>query len=99
MSLLNVENLKTYYLTNRGPVKAVDDVSFKVREGEAMGLAGESGCGKTTVALSIMRILPSRGKIIGGKLLLKNLDLARIPEKQMKKIPSVFQESLQDQGF
>ena len=86
MSLLNVENLKTYYFTNRGSVKAVDDVSFKVREGEAMGLAGESGCGKTTVALSIMRILPSRGKIIGGKLLLKNLDLARIPEKQMKKI-------------
>jgi peptide/nickel transport system ATP-binding protein len=86
MSLLEVENLKTYYFTKRGPVKAVDNVSFRVRQGEAMGLAGESGCGKTTVALSIMKILPSGGRIVGGKVLLKDIDLASIPEKQMKKI-------------
>lgn len=86
MSLLDVENLRTYYFTKRGPVKAVDGVGFQVKEGQAMGLAGESGCGKTTVALSIMKILPSRGKITDGKILLKDLDIARISEKQMRKI-------------
>ena len=86
MSLLNVENLRTYYFTKRGPVKAVDGVDFQVKEGQAMGLAGESGCGKTTVALSIMKILPSRGKITDGKILLKDLDIARISEKEMRKI-------------
>jgi len=86
MSLLEVENLKTYYFTKRGPVKAVDNVSFQGRKGQAMGLAGESGCGKTTVALSIMKILPSGGKIVGGKVLLKDIDLASASEKQMKKI-------------
>jgi peptide/nickel transport system ATP-binding protein len=86
MSLLDVENLRTYYFTKRGPVKAVDGVGFQVREGQAMGLAGESGCGKTTVALSIMKILPSRGKITDGKILLKDVDIARISEKQMRKI-------------
>jgi len=86
MSLLEVENLKTYYFTKRGPVKAVDNVSFRVEEGQAMGLAGESGCGKTTVALSIMKILPSGGKIVEGKVLLKNIDLTSISEKQMNKI-------------
>ena len=86
MSLLDVENLRTYYFTKRGPVKAVDGVDFQVREGQAMGLAGESGCGKTTVALSIMKILPSRGKITDGKILLKDLDIARSSEKQMRKI-------------
>jgi len=86
MSLLDVENLRTYYFTKRGPVKAVDGVNFQVKEGQAMGLAGESGCGKTTVALSIMKILPSRGKITDGKILLRDLDIARISEKQMRKI-------------
>jgi peptide/nickel transport system ATP-binding protein len=86
MSLLDVENLRTYYFTKRGPVKAVDGVDFRVEEGQAMGLAGESGCGKTTVALSIMKVLPSRGKITGGKILLKNLDIAGISEKEMREI-------------
>jgi peptide/nickel transport system ATP-binding protein len=86
MSLLDVVNLKTHYLTKRGPVRAVDNVSFQVKQGQAMGLAGESGCGKTTVALSIMKILPSEGKIVGGKVLLKDIDLASISEKQMRKI-------------
>jgi len=86
MSLLEVENLRTYYFMKKGPVKAVDGVDFQVKEGQAMGLAGESGCGKTTVALSIMKILPSRGKITDGKILLKDLDIARISEKEMRKI-------------
>jgi peptide/nickel transport system ATP-binding protein len=86
MSLLEVENLRTYYWTKRGPVKAVDGVGFQVKEGQAMGLAGESGCGKTTVALAIMKILPSTGKITEGKILLRNLDIVKISEKEMKKI-------------
>jgi peptide/nickel transport system ATP-binding protein len=86
MSLLNIEDLRTYYYTKRGPVKAVDGVSFQIRQGEAVGLAGESGCGKTTVALSIMKILPTHARITEGKILLKDIDLAQISEKEMKKI-------------
>jgi peptide/nickel transport system ATP-binding protein len=86
MALLDVENLRMYYLTKRGPVKAVDGVSFQVKEGQAMGLAGESGCGKTTVALAIMKILPSPGRITEGKILLKDLDIVKMSEKEMKKI-------------
>jgi peptide/nickel transport system ATP-binding protein len=86
MSLLDVENLKTCYLTKRGPVRAVDGVSFQVKQGQAMGLAGESGCGKTTVALAIMKILPTIGRITEGKILLKDLDIVKMSEKEMKKI-------------
>jgi peptide/nickel transport system ATP-binding protein len=86
MSFLNIEGLRTYYFTKRGPIKAVDGVSFLVKEGQAMGLAGESGCGKTTVALSIMKILPTHAKIIEGRILLKELDIAELPEKEMRKI-------------
>jgi peptide/nickel transport system ATP-binding protein len=86
MSLLSVENLTTHYFTKRGPVKAAEGVSFQVKKGQAMGLVGESGCGKTTVALSIMRILPSRSKIVGGKILWKDADLAKVSEKEMRRI-------------
>ena len=67
MAMLDVQDLTTHYLTIRGQVRAVDDVSFQVDKGEMMGLAGESGCGKTTVALSLLKILPQEGKILGGK--------------------------------
>jgi len=99
MTVLDVQNLKTYYYTLRGPVKAVDDVSFQVKKGEALGLAGESGCGKTTVALSVLKILPSGGKIIGGKILLREDDLVKLKENKMrqvrwKKISMVFQGAM-----
>ncbi|MCZ2809775.1 MAG: ATP-binding cassette domain-containing protein, partial [Candidatus Bathyarchaeota archaeon] len=68
MVMLDVQDLTTHYLTVRGPVRAVDEVSFQVDKGEMMGLAGESGCGKTTVALSLLKILPQGGKILGGKI-------------------------------
>ncbi len=86
MPIFDAQELRTHYSTLRGAVKAVDGVSFQVEKGEAMGLAGESGCGKTTVALSIMRILPTGGKIVGGKILFKDNDIARLSERQMRKI-------------
>jgi len=86
MALLDVQNLKTHYSTLRGFVKAVDGVSFQVNKGESLGLAGESGCGKTTIALSLLRILPSGGEIVGGKILFGKEDLVKLEEKQMRKM-------------
>lgn len=86
MSLLNVENLKVYYSTKKGPIKAVDNINLEIKRGEALGLAGESGSGKTTVALSILKILPANGKIVDGKILFNGVDIVKIPEKQMKQI-------------
>ena len=85
MALLDVQDLKTYYLTLRGWVKAVDGAGFQVEKGEALGLAGESGCGKTTVALSILKILPSGGKILDGKILFRGNDLVKLKETEMRK--------------
>ena len=73
--LLVVKDLKTYFSTGSGPVRAVDGVSFKVEHGEALGIAGESGCGKTTTALSLVRILPANAKIISGSISLMGIDL------------------------
>lgn len=85
MTLLDIQDLKTYYYTLRGPVRAVDKVNFQVERGEALGLAGESGCGKTTIALSILKILPSGGRILGGKILFNGKDLVAIKESEMRK--------------
>ncbi|MDH5448225.1 MAG: ABC transporter ATP-binding protein [Candidatus Bathyarchaeota archaeon] len=84
MSVLDVKNLTTYYKTMRGHVKAVENVSFSLEKGEAMGLAGESGCGKTTVALSLLRILPSNGKILKGKMLFRNVDITKLSEEELR---------------
>ncbi len=84
MPLLDVQNLTTYYFTLRGPVKAVEDISFQVEKGEALGLAGESGCGKTTAALSILKILPKGGRIVGGKMLFNDQDIVKLKEKEMR---------------
>ncbi len=86
MPTLEVQDLVTYYRIMRGSVKAVDGVSFQVEKGEALGLAGESGCGKTTVALSILRLLPSGGKIEGGHILFRDLDLVDLTPNEMRKI-------------
>jgi peptide/nickel transport system ATP-binding protein len=86
MALLNVQDLTTHYFTLRGPVRAVDEVSFQIDKGELMGLAGESGCGKTTVALSILKILPPGGRIVGGKIWFKDNDLVTLKEKEMRDI-------------
>ncbi|MEM2991495.1 MAG: ATP-binding cassette domain-containing protein, partial [Halobacteria archaeon] len=100
MPLLEVDQLKTYYKTLRGYVKAVDGVSFDVDKQEALGLAGESGCGKTTAALSILRILPSNGEIVGGRIILDAVDVTKLDEEEMrekirwKKVSIVFQGAM-----
>ncbi len=85
-ALLEVNNLKVYYDMMQGSVKAVDDVSFKIRRGDAFGLAGESGCGKTTVALSIMKLLPKNGRIVSGEMVFEGIDLVKLNEEEMRKI-------------
>ncbi len=84
--LLSVENLKTYFYTSGGTVRAVDDVSFHVQPKEAVALVGESGCGKTMTALSLLKLIPEPGKICGGKILLEGKDLVPYAEKEMQQV-------------
>ena len=77
-SLLQVKDLKTYFYTDDGVVKAVDGISYDVEAGEIMGLVGESGCGKTVSALSILRLIPNPpGRIVEGQILFDGEDLAK----------------------
>lgn len=100
MPVLDVKGLKTYFTTLRGSVKAVDGISFNLEKGEALGLAGESGCGKTTTALSILKILPSNGKIVDGNVLFRGKDITQLSEDEVrseirwKGISLVFQGSM-----
>jgi peptide/nickel transport system ATP-binding protein len=84
--ILEVEDLVTHYLTMQGPVEAVSGISFTVDEGHTLGLAGESGCGKTTAALSIMGLLPSNGRVLGGRIVLDGEDLLKKDEGELRKI-------------
>ena len=84
--ILKIENLKTYFDTFAGLVKAVDGVSIEVREGETLGLVGESGSGKSVTALSVLRIVPRPGKILDGKVIYKGENLLDKSEKDMQKI-------------
>lgn len=83
--LLVVRNLKTYFYTLRGVVKAVDDVSFEVYRGESLGLAGESGCGKSTLASSLIRLVPPPGKIAGGSIIFEGEDITKMPEEDFRR--------------
>jgi oligopeptide/dipeptide ABC transporter ATP-binding protein len=98
-ALLEVKNLRTTFYTADGSVDAVDNVSFNVRRGEAVALVGESGCGKSVTAQSIMRLVSVPGKITGGQILFKGRDLAKISEREMRgvrgnDIAMVFQEPM-----
>jgi peptide/nickel transport system ATP-binding protein len=84
--LLNVENLTMHYKTRAGEVSAVDNVSFTLRRGESMGLVGESGCGKTSVATSLLKLLPENAKIKGGHIWLDGEDLVPMTEDQVRKV-------------
>ena len=85
MSLLDIQNLRTYFTTRGGKVKAVDDISLQMDKGDALGLAGESGCGKTTTALTIMQLLPSNAEVLTGKILFEDIDLLTIDEERLRK--------------
>jgi oligopeptide/dipeptide ABC transporter ATP-binding protein len=99
-TLLQVRNLKTTFLTSAGVVRAVDGVSWDVQEGETVALVGESGCGKSVSALSIMRLVAEpAGRIEGGEVLYKGRDLLRLSEPEMRRvrgreIAMVFQEPM-----
>ena len=83
--LLEVKDLKTYFVTSKGEAKAVDGVSFTLEQGECLGLVGESGCGKTTTALSICQMLPKEGRIAGGEILVDGINYAEMNEKEINK--------------
>ncbi|UCH71205.1 MAG: ABC transporter ATP-binding protein, partial [Candidatus Bathyarchaeota archaeon] len=84
--LLNIKNLYTYFLIPEGVVRAVDNVNLKIGKEEVLGLVGESGCGKSTTALSIMRLIREPGKIVGGEVWFNGRDLLKLKEKQMRKV-------------
>ncbi len=85
--ILRVENLTTYFYTEEGVVKALEGVSFSIKRGEIMGLVGETGCGKSVTARSIIRLIPSPpGKIIGGKIIFEGRDLLKLSEEEMRKL-------------
>jgi oligopeptide/dipeptide ABC transporter ATP-binding protein len=95
--LLNVENLATYFFLDEGVLKAVDGLSFTVGEQETVTLVGESGCGKTIVALSIMDLVPSPGRIVEGRVLFNGEDLLQVNPERLRQIRGgeiglVFQE-------
>jgi len=84
--LLEIKDLRTYYFTEDGVVKAVDGVDLVIRRGETLGLVGESGCGKSTLCLSIMRLIEPPGEIVGGQILLDGEDLLKMDDESMRKI-------------
>ena len=97
--ILQVKNLKTYFHTQAGLVKAVNDVSFDVEKGKTLGIVGESGCGKSITSLSIMGLVEKPGKIEGGEILFAGEDLLKKTEDQMrqirgKQIAMIFQEPM-----
>jgi peptide/nickel transport system ATP-binding protein len=83
---LRVEDLKVYYFTEAGPVKAVEGVSVVLHEGERLGLVGESGSGKSTIALGLMRLIKPPGRIVDGSVLLQGDDLLQLSEEEMRKV-------------
>ena len=99
-TLLEVKDLKTHFFTMDGVVKAVDGVSYDLEEGETLGLVGESGCGKSVSALSVMRLIPNPpGEIISGEILLDGEDILKVDMEDMRnirgaKISMVFQEPM-----
>ena len=99
-TVLDVKGLQTVFFTNSGLFRAVDDVSFQVRRGETLAIVGESGCGKSVTALSIMRLVPDPpGRIVGGSITLEGQDLLALDENRMRKIRGdrismIFQEPM-----
>ena len=99
-TVLEVEGLQTYLFTRLGVVKAVDDVSFSIRRGETLAIVGESGCGKTMPALSLLRLVPNPpGRIVSGSIKIDGRDLVTLDEAEMRdirgnEISMIFQEPM-----
>jgi peptide/nickel transport system ATP-binding protein/oligopeptide transport system ATP-binding protein len=98
--LLDVQELKTYFYTFEGVAKAVDNVSFFLEKGEVIGIVGESGCGKSVTAQTIMRLIPTPpGKIVQGHILFDGLDIVKLSIEKMRsirgnRISMIFQEPM-----
>ena len=98
-TVLSVKGLRTYFNTNEGLVRAVDDISFDIGKGEIFSVVGESGSGKSMMALSLLRLIPHPGKIVSGEIVLNGTDLSILPEEAMRrqrgrKIAMIFQEPM-----
>src|ERR1700719_3042257 len=99
-TVLDVKGLQTVFFTNSGLFKAVDDLSFNVRRGQTLAIVGESGCGKSVTALSVMRLVPDPpGRIVGGSVVLEGTDLLGLDEDKMRairgnRISMIFQEPM-----
>lgn len=98
-SILEIKDLRTVFDTAKGRIKAVDGVSLAVNSGETLGIVGESGCGKTILALSIMRLVPANGRMISGEILFSGTDLLKLSEDEMRSrrgsdISMIFQEPM-----
>ena len=98
--ILQIENLRTYFETARGTVKALDGVDLSLEAGETLGIVGESGCGKTVLALSIMKLIPiPPGRIVSGRILFDNMDLLSLSDQEIRRvrgkgISMIFQEPM-----
>src|SRR5437879_4220178 len=84
--LLSVRNLHTYFFTRRGVIHAVNGVSFDVYAGELLGVVGESGCGKTVSALSILRLVDAPGRVVQGQIIFDGRDLTQIDERALRRV-------------
>ena len=99
-NILEVKNLKTHFISNKGTAKAVDGVDFTLKKGETLGIVGESGCGKSMTSLSILRLIPSPpGKIVAGEILLNGKDIVKMSNSELRKvrgkqISMIFQEPM-----
>jgi peptide/nickel transport system ATP-binding protein len=85
-TIVSVEDLRTHFLTDAGPVKAVDGVSFTIRRGKVLGLVGESGSGKSVTGFSIIGLVEPPGRIVGGRVLFDGIDLARLPHQELRRL-------------
>ncbi|MBE0503436.1 MAG: ABC transporter ATP-binding protein [Desulfuromonadales bacterium] len=97
--LLTVSSLKTYFFTPRGLIKAIGGIDFSIAAGRTLALVGESGCGKSMTALSILRLVPEPGRIVDGKIVFSGEDLLRLPTTEMRRIRGnqigmIFQEPM-----
>ncbi len=97
--LLAIEGLKTHFYTQEGTVRAVDGISFEIRDGQTLGVVGESGCGKSITAMSVLRLIERPGRIVDGKVMLRGKDMLAVSESEMRdirgnQISMIFQEPM-----